>query len=263
MAGVLRTERQRFQPCSTKRMKQSEMRNDHECVRGAKLRKVDTEQSTITDEQEEMRVEKPLVVQSQGAHVLSPVHNSKKTRVTFILEKASLQKGVVGKTAKILNSDEHASFLLKQNKSLDDFRPDILYRALLAIFDSPLCKAGMVQAIYVKVDNGVLFEIKPHVHIPRTIKRFCGLMLELLQISHITASDNGEKLLRVIEQPVTRHLPGNSRIIGLSYSSEKLVNLYEYAPDVSDDVNLVFVVGAMTRGTIDKLYTDEFISGKY
>ncbi|KAF5191626.1 Ribosomal rna small subunit methyltransferase nep1, partial [Thalictrum thalictroides] len=79
-------------------------------------------------------------------------------------------------TVKILNSDEDANILLKQKKNLDDFRPDILYRTVLAIFDSPVCKAGLVQAIYVKVNSGVLFEIKSHVRIPRTIKRFNGLM---------------------------------------------------------------------------------------
>ena len=32
------------------------------------------------------------------------------------------------------------------------------------------------QAVYVKTEKGVLFEIKPYVRIPRTFKRFCGLM---------------------------------------------------------------------------------------
>lgn len=54
-------------------------------------------------------------------------------------------------------------------------------QALLAIFDSPLTKAGRLQAVYVRTEKGVLFEIKPHVRMPRTFKRFCGLMCKLLR----------------------------------------------------------------------------------
>lgn len=55
-----------------------------------------------------------------------------------------------------------------------------ILQALLAIFDSPLTKAGRLQAVYVKTEKGVLFEIKPYVRMPRTFKRFCGLMCKLL-----------------------------------------------------------------------------------
>lgn len=43
------------------------------------------------------------------------------------------------------------------------------------------------------------------------------MAVDLLQKSSIAAKDTGEKLLRVIEQPVTRHLPPNSRVIGVSH----------------------------------------------
>ena len=51
-----------------------------------------------------------------------------------------------------------------------------LCQALLAILDSPLTKAGRLQALYVRTEKGVLFEVKPNVRMPRTIKRFSGLM---------------------------------------------------------------------------------------
>ncbi|KAG4388179.1 hypothetical protein GLYMA_09G120101v4 [Glycine max] len=68
----------------------------------------------------------------------------------FILDNASLKKGLVKK-------------------------------ALRCILDSPLNKAGMVGAIYVKMDQRGVFEVKPHVRIPRTCNRFCGVIIELLQ----------------------------------------------------------------------------------
>ncbi|CAB4267774.1 unnamed protein product [Prunus armeniaca] len=193
---------------------------------------------------------------------LTLTHNNAndKVRAIFVVENASLTKGFVRKRWKILDSEEDADFLLKQKKDLNDFRPGRVYEALRAILDSKLNKAGMVGAVYVKTDQGVLFEIKPHVRIPRTCKRFCGVILELLGHKCIRDKDTNEILMRVIEEPVTRHLPVNSRVVGLSYSSEKLVDIDEYVNSGSDELNLVFVVGAMVHGKISKEYTDDFIS---
>ncbi|CAD6251080.1 unnamed protein product [Miscanthus lutarioriparius] len=177
----------------------------------------------------------------------------------FVLERACLDVGKVGKTMQILNSDDHANYLRKQNRNAADYRPDIIHQALLAIFDSPLTKAGRLLAVYVRTEKGVLFEIKPHVRMPRTFKRFCGLMSQLLQKLSITAVGKREKLLNVVKNPVTRYLPVDARKIGLSFSAEKSVNLFDYVAKSSDDEPLVFVVGAMAHGKIDKEYTDDYI----
>ncbi|KAJ6425970.1 hypothetical protein OIU84_026533 [Salix udensis] len=96
--------------------------------------------------------------------------------VIFVLEKASLEVAKVGKNYQIFNSEEHANFLRRNNKNPANYRPDIIYEALLSILDSPLNKAGCLRAVYVKTDKGVLFEVKPYVRIPRTCKRFAGIM---------------------------------------------------------------------------------------
>lgn len=44
------------------------------------------------------------------------------------------------------------------------------------ILDSPFNKAGRLRAVYVRTEKGVLFEVKPHARMPRTYKRFAGLM---------------------------------------------------------------------------------------
>ncbi|CAL4962626.1 unnamed protein product [Urochloa decumbens] len=159
----------------------------------------------------------------------------------------------------ILNSDDHANYLRKQNRNPADYRPDIIHQALLAIFDSPLTKAGRLQAVYVRTEKGVLFEIKPYVRMPRTFKRFCGLMSQLLQKLSITAVGKRDKLLNVVKNPVTRYLPVGARKVGLSFSAEKSVNLSDYVAKSCDDEPLVFVVGAMAHGKIDKEYTDDYI----
>lgn len=53
----------------------------------------------------------------------------------------------------------------------------ILLQCLLTLLDSPLNKAGLLQ-VYVQTAKGVLIEINPSVRIPRTFKRFSGLMGE-------------------------------------------------------------------------------------
>ncbi|XP_021894524.1 ribosomal RNA small subunit methyltransferase NEP1-like [Carica papaya] len=163
-------------------------------------------------------------------------------------------------TYQLLNSDDHANFLRKNKKNPADYRPDITHQALLTILDSPVNKAGRLQAVYVRTEKGVLFEIKPHVRIPRTYKRFSGIMLQLLQKLSITAVGKREKLLRVIKNPVTQYLPVNSRKIGFSHSSEKLVNMNKYIAATGGDTDLVFVIGAMAHGKIETDYTEDFLA---
>ncbi|KAK9067904.1 hypothetical protein SSX86_012015 [Deinandra increscens subsp. villosa] len=180
--------------------------------------------------------------------------------VIFILEKASLEVAKVGKGYQLLNSEDHSNFLKKNKRNPAEYRPDISHQAILNILDSPLNKAGKLRALYVRTEKGVLIEIKPHVRIPRTFKRFAGIMLQLLQKLSISAVGKREKLMRVIKNPVTQYLPVNSRKIGFSHSSEKLVDMHDYVATVDKDATLVFVVGAMAHGKIECDYIEDFIS---
>ncbi|XP_077252696.1 uncharacterized protein LOC143892116 [Tasmannia lanceolata] len=192
----------------------------------------------VGGEEENERKANESVHELSGIPILPSDVNSK-AGVIFILERASLE---VAKVGKILNSDDHANFLRKHKRNPADCRPDIVHQALLAILDSPLNKAGKLRALYVKTEKGLIFEVKPYVRMPRTFKRFCGVMSQLLQKLSISATSKREKLLHMIENPVTRHLPVNSRKIGLSHCSEKLVQLWDYVGAASDDATFVFVV---------------------
>ncbi|XP_075504605.1 uncharacterized protein LOC142542040 [Primulina tabacum] len=189
-----------------------------------------------------------------------PVESENKPGVIFILEKASLEIAKVGKSYQLLSSDEHANYLLKNKRNPAEYRPDIAFQAIQTILDSRVNKIGRLKALYVKTQEGILFQIKPHARMPRTYKRFSGLMVQLLQKLHITAAGKGEKLLRVIKNPVTQYLPIKSRKIGFSHSSEKLVNIHDYVGTVNRELDLVFVVGAMAHGKIDKDYVEDYIS---
>ncbi|KAL2329159.1 hypothetical protein Fmac_022586 [Flemingia macrophylla] len=208
----------------------------------------------------------PTPATTEEDHELSGIpiapsdNNTTKPNVIFILEKASLEVAKVGKTYQLLNSDDHANFLRKNNKNPGDYRPDITHQSLLSILDSPLNKAGRLRTVYIKTEKGVLIEVKPFVRIPRTFKRFAGVMLELLQKLSISAVGKREKLLRTVKNPVTQYLPLNSRKIGLSYSSEKLVDMDDYFSTVPNNMDLVFVVGAMAHGKIEPDYTEDYIA---
>ncbi|QCD88779.1 essential for mitotic growth 1 [Vigna unguiculata] len=195
-----------------------------------------------------------------GIPIAPSEKESTKPNVIFILERASLEVAKVGKTYQLLNSDDHANFLRKNNKNPGDYRPDITHQSLLSILDSPLNKAGRLKNVYIKTEKGVLIEVKPFVRIPRTFKRFAGVMLELLQKLSISAAGKREKLLRTIKNPVTQYLPVNSRKIGLSYSSDKLVDMDDYVSKIPSNMDLVFVVGAMAHGKVETDYTEDYIA---
>ncbi|GMY26697.1 ribosomal RNA small subunit methyltransferase NEP1-like [Fagus crenata] len=232
-------------------------------VRGKKRK--NREESYERDETSDGEEEGKEVVNELEGIQLVPTHhnNTNKARFIFILQNASLEVAKVGKSYQLLNSDNHAYFLKRNNRNPADYRPDIVHQALLTILDSQLNKSGMVRAVYVRTEKGVLFEVKPHARLPRTFKHFCGLMLQLLQKLSINAVGKREKLLRVIKNPVSRYLPVNSHKIGLSHSSDKLVNINNCVDSIGSDVDTVFVVGAMAYGKIDREETDDFISSKF
>ena len=75
----------------------------------------------------------------------------------------------------LLNCDEHMPLLRKMKRDPQNVRPDIVHQALMTLLDSPLNKTGHLQ-VYVHTTKNVLIEISPHIRIPRTFRRFCGLM---------------------------------------------------------------------------------------
>jgi hypothetical protein len=50
----------------------------------------------------------------------------------------------------------------------------------------------------------VLIQVNPKVRLPRTFKRFCGLMVQLLQKLSIRATNGPDKLMRVGARPRAR-----------------------------------------------------------
>ncbi|CAE7341261.1 unnamed protein product [Symbiodinium sp. KB8] len=177
--------------------------------------------------------------------------------VVIILEQAAVEVVKTKKGYELLNCDEHHGIHKKYKKDPAESRPDILHQCLLTLLDSPLNKAGKLQ-VYVQTKNRTLIEISPHIRIPRTFKRFAGLMVQLMQKMRIRAADSNQTLMRIIKNPVTAHLPTGAPIYGTHMKGE-LVDPLELAASLPNGP-VCFVFGAMSKGFIsgedcEKLYS--------
>ncbi|XP_022150056.1 ribosomal RNA small subunit methyltransferase NEP1-like [Momordica charantia] len=189
-----------------------------------------------------------------------PSNQNMKSRVIFVLDKASLTLALVGKCYQILNQEKHADFLRKKRMDPYRYRPDILHEALVHIMHSRICMAGIVEAVFIKTDGGILIRVDPRTRIPESLDEFCDMMSQLLQKFSTKAKGKRGKLLQLVKNPITQYLPINCVKIGLTSSSTKVVEPRDYFTTFSNDVNFVFVIGAMGHDKIDVEGIDEVIS---
>lgn len=147
----------------------------------------------------------------------------------------------------LLSIDDHKEYIeTKLKMKADRFRPDIVHRSLLSVYDSPLSKAGLTKA-YVRTTNGVLIEFNPKMRIPRTEKRFYGLVVQVLSQGVVAAPETDEILMRVVKEDIKEVLGEGCAIIGTS-SQARSVDLPSYVDKVSKNGNVAFVVGATSKG---------------
>ncbi|EEP75688.1 nucleolar essential protein 1 [Uncinocarpus reesii 1704] len=204
--------------------------------------------------------ELPQLVAEQ--HVPISAQDKDTKRLIVVLSNASLEtykaggKGVNGRDDKysLLNSDEHIGVMRKMGRDISEARPDITHQCLLTLLDSPINKAGKLQ-IYIHTAKGVLIEVSPTVRIPRTFKRFAGLMVQLLHRLSIRSTNSQEKLLKVIKNPITDHLPPNCRKVTLSFDAP-VVRVNDYIRTLGPKESICVFVGAMAKGRDD--FADAF-----
>lgn len=200
---------------------------------------------------------------------VSTVTSTKKEKIIVLLDQATLEtvknrRGLY----ELLNCDDHRDICKKKlRKDPNAFRPDILHQELLALLDSPLNKAGYLQ-VYILTNKNVLIEVNPSIRIPRTFKRFAGLMVQLLHKMKIKAGTESTTLLKVIKNPFSQHLPAGTRCYGFSKEG-KLYDPYALAktlllPNPTEAiVPTCFVIGAMSTGHVtvnDHPYIEQMLS---
>lgn len=178
----------------------------------------------------------------------------------------------MGNAFELLNCDDHMNQLRRNGRDPGTCRPDITHQSLLMLFDSPLNRAGLLQ-VYIHTVNNVLIEINPQTRIPRTLKRFGGLMgklpehlkcnvllnasfsfaVQLLHKMSIRATDTSTKLMKVIKNPISDHLPVGCKKFVMSFTG-KLQPPKELVP--AEDEPIALVIGAFAHGNVNTDYTE-------
>jgi rRNA small subunit pseudouridine methyltransferase Nep1 len=145
-------------------------------------------------------------------------------RAIVILEHCPLEQIQTGKGGWELLSDKHKRTLAERNIDPSEFRPDVVHQCLLHLLDCPLNRAGMLQ-IFLRTHKGVLLAVDPRLRVPRSPRLFSRMMASLLYKLKIRASHATSRitLIKVIPNPITDHLPSNTKFIRV----EKDGNLVE------------------------------------
>jgi len=152
--------------------------------------------------------------------------------VFVVLEKAHLKYAKVGRQLTLLNAQDHADYLMRNNEDPALYRPDIVHQALMTVLDSPLNKAGKIRGVYIHTTDNHVIYIDPIARIPRMFKRFCGLIVEVLQRMSVRSSQGGKKLLKLVRSPVDSHFPIGCRRIAFSHKAGNVTDFYEYAQEI-------------------------------
>jgi len=98
------------------------------------------------------------------------------------------------------------------------------------------------------------------VRIPRTFRRFSGLMVQLLHKLYIRSVDGPQKLFRVIKNPVTDYLPPDCLKLTLSFDAP-VTRLETYLDSaLRPNQSVCVAVGAMAKGPDD--FADDWVDGK-
>ena len=240
--------------------------SDHEDVDTRRPSKKSKTGESTSDASSNVLSSKPLEVVSPSTNTMM---KKKGHPVIVLLDQATLETVKNRGVYELLNCDDHRDLCRKKlHKDPNDYRPDILHQELLALLDSPLNKAGLLK-VYISTTKKVLIDVNPSIRIPRTYKRFAGLMVQLLHKMKIKAANESTTLLKVIKNPFSQHLPAGTRCYGFEpegtlYSPIALAKAI--VPMTQDDDSIpptCLVIGAMSSGNVtinDHPYIEKMFS---
>ena len=132
---------------------------------------------------------------------------------------------------------------------------------MLALLDSPLNKAGMLQ-VFLRTEQNVVIEVNPQIRMPRTFKRFAGLMAQLLAKYKIRGEHSSDFLLRIVKAPVESHFPVGCPKIGTSVEG-RLVDVDKFVQEkMPGNLPVVIAIGSVSKGHPGKeaSYVEDVVS---
>jgi rRNA small subunit pseudouridine methyltransferase Nep1 len=146
-------------------------------------------------------------------------------------------------------------------------RPDLVHICLMSILSTPLFLRNLVNVYVHTIDNKVIF-IGKQVHIPKSFKRFEGLMIKLFQEKEIKEEnlndDNRDRYLLKIEKNMTfdnllRKVIQPHKVIGFS-STGILKDLKTIVNEniEFDNKKLAFIIGGFPSGEFSRNIREKF-----
>lgn len=78
------------------------------------------------------------------------------------------------------------------------------------------------------------------------------MIVQLLHRLKIRSADGSETLLKVIKNPMSRHLPAGIRCYGMSQQGQ-LYSPVHFAAQLPDNTPIAFVIGAFAVGAINPM----------
>ena len=146
-------------------------------------------------------------------------------------------------------------------------RPDIVHVCLLCILSTPLFYNGLV-GVYIHTFNNKVILIGEGLRIPKSYKRFEGLMMKLFLEKEILSSNSDRKILLQVKNMTFSELVEKivkpDKIIGFS-TFGKCQDIKTILTEnlKKDDAHYVFVIGGFQGGhfsqevfdTMDKIYS--------
>ncbi|KAH0474931.1 MAG: uncharacterized protein KVP18_003956 [Porospora cf. gigantea A] len=172
--------------------------------------------------------------------------------VRFVLEGCSLRPIQRGSSCVLMTIDKFETLAAK--KSLGSLRPELVHQALLAVVDSPLCKAGAVKQILLLTDDGKILNVNPQYRVPRTYAKFSSAFAHVVSTKDSLEGDD-MSLVSLLRPPVEQYLPLPATLISLSRrgSRGRLRDVLESDLPVvgsgGPSKSLVFLVGASTTSS--------------
>jgi rRNA small subunit pseudouridine methyltransferase Nep1 len=193
----------------------------------------------------------------------TPQDREKWKRLVVILEHCPLETVRTEKRGFELLSERHKNVHKQRGSDPADYRPDVVHQCLLHLLDSPLNRAGMLE-IFIHTKKGVLLSVDPRLRLPRSIRLFDKMMTQALFKLKVRSTSGYLSLMKVIKNPVTDHLPPNTRFIRVEKDGD-LVSPTEFArtlypPETSRAAVeqlppvCAFVIGGMSRGDVSVDY---------
>lgn len=141
-------------------------------------------------------------------------------RCIVVLEQCPLQSIQTDKGYQLL-SDRHKNYHAKHKLDPADWRPDVVHQCLLHLQDSPLNRAGMLQ-VFLRTRKGVCIAVDPRLRVPRHMRLFEKMMVSCFFKMKVRASGGYLSLMRVVRNPITDHIPGNTVLYRVEKDGESV-----------------------------------------